>query len=196
MRYLLFIALLIVNFNSNADQVYGFDFGGKFTGHKKHKEITGAKLLDHAYKIYDIKFFDFAEIETNDKFIIQALSFSKTYKVNVFNIGVMKHKIIADYAHTISHLEERYGKFDVSNSKNILGYVGTLGGYYGKKINESASVKPINTDSIELIKVFLSCPEGMSYDPNKFKKIELSVTYLHKEVLSMLKKRKSTKQML
>lgn len=114
------LLVAILALGAYAEDIVGFDFGGKFTPTKDFQETKAF----HSKKAYgtnqNIKLFDVAKVETTEDGIIQSLVFMKSYTVNTSNIKIKTDEIIQEYKQILETLETRYGNFDKSQARPIF----------------------------------------------------------------------------
>lgn len=116
--FILTILLFLPMICHGGENIVGFDFGEVFKDHKNHKEVKGEKRLPHVYQGDNVKFFDLAQVGTNENNIIKTLAFSKEYKINVRTISTEKRKIVSDFKKILASLEKRYGSFDTIGAES------------------------------------------------------------------------------
>ena len=150
------------------ENIVGFDLGGVFKDYKNHEEINAKKVFDHAYHVDNVKFFDFAEVETDNDHIMMGLTFIKQYKVSVENLNAEKKVIISDFKMMLKSVEKRYGKFNTNRSDMLNGLFGESNIYFMQKIDDKVinwKPKSKNVGAVFLMLYSDECPDFMIGDP-------------------------------
>ena len=164
-----------------ADDIIGFNFGGKFENYDNYSEISGDKLFPHEYMVQNVKFFDFANIGTSEEKTIKSIVFVKSYKISYFNIINVKRTILEDFKSILSSIEKRYGEFDKSKANNILGIYGKTNAYYLGKVSEVAMNRSPDSEKIGLIILVLKGEENLEILSGEEKTIDLNLLYFDTE---------------
>lgn len=190
MKFSMFLLLFVcVSTPAHADIIAGFDIGGKFVDFGKYSELK-EKMLPHEYYVKEVKFFDYAQVGTDEEKIIHSLTFQKKYKVTMSNLSVFKKQIKNDYKTILNTLEAKYGEFDNSNAKNILGEMGNMNAFYISALQEqSININP-KTEKIGVIFLSLVGKESKQFIYGEEKEIIFILSYLHKKLVSQIKKQK------
>jgi hypothetical protein len=187
MKKIIIVSILLLAF-LYGENVAGFEFGEVFKDYKKYKEYRNntKTLFPHEYIIdKDVKFFDKAEIGTDENHVIKAIAFIKIYKMNSYNSKVISRKIVKDYNDILATLEKRYGKFDKKDTQ-------IAGNFFAKEllelslfseINETSTNKNPKSNKIGLIKLQLISEENETSDiiMRDNKEITMMLAYLDKE---------------
>ena len=106
------------------------------------------------------------------------------------NLSVLKKQIKNDYKTILNTLEAKYGEFDNSNAKNILGEMGNMNAFYISALQEqSININP-KTEKIGVIFLSLVGKESKQFIYGEEKEIIFILSYLHKKLVSQIKKQK------
>lgn len=112
------VTLLALSSITSAEPIGGFEFGGVFAEHRNHFDVSKEEdLLPHIYSIHEgIKFFDNAQIGTDENKRIREITLLKSYRFSSSSYEADKAHLLADYNRILTKLESKYGEFDNSNA--------------------------------------------------------------------------------
>lgn len=189
MKYITILLLLSYSSLSFSEGIVGFDFGGKLLNSNEYKKVDIDALLPNEYIVDDVKFFDFAQVGTNEDDIIKTLAFVKDYKYTIQTLSVDKVVIKDDYKKVLSSLEERYGKFDNENADKILGVIGKTNSFYISKVSQKSINKAPDSKDVGTIILVLEGDEEESFIIGGKKTLTLMLVYLDNTVTAMLNKK-------
>ena len=182
MKTQIFFLLICFSISSFADDIVGFNFGGEFVNFKNHKELTGDTLSPHEYEVSDVKFFDTAQVGTNEDKTIKSLIFTKEYSFTVHSLRTDRRTILEDFKKILNSIENRYGEFDKTNANNILGSPGESNMFYMGKVSENVANLNPKSASVGLVLLLLSGKENSGFMTGSTKTMTLTLAYLDKEL--------------
>lgn len=191
MNYLasiLFVFIFLAQPCGAIENIVGFDLGGELKNYEELKELDLKKLSAHVYVVPEVKFFDSAQIETDENHIIKGIGFRKTYIATTSSISVEKRTIHKDFNTFVENLSKRYGEFDITNANGILGVLGNSNSFYMSKIHEVAVNRNPKSTDIGSIIINLESPEVPSFVLGGEKPFTLTLLYIDKELTKKLAK--------
>jgi len=188
---LLLSALVVFSQPAASEDIAGFDFGGKFLGLDDAIEIKGETVLPHEYRVEDAKFFDRAEVGTNEKNIIRSLAFVKEYDVTAANLHVVKGKIKSDFERVLTTLENRWGEFDKKNARYVLGFGGESGLMYMGDVQEVATKDELDSPNVGRIMLALTASAERDFFLGETQEVTLSLLYLDKKMALNIEKNRA-----
>lgn len=191
MKKLMLLVLLSISTIAMSDDIVGFNFGGDFTDYSKYQEVEGDKVLPHEYIVSDVKFFDVAQVGTDENKIIKSLSFQKSYTFTVNSLGVEKRKIHDDFKKMLQSIENRYGAFDKSKASNILGRLGDTNSFYMGKVSEVASNTNPKSKTVGGIFLVLEGSESQDFMLGAKKEMTLLLIYIDKLSANKMKEKRA-----
>jgi predicted type IV restriction endonuclease len=192
MRKLLFLFVLLTSIGiAHAEIVAGFEMGGKLPNSEKYSEAS-EKMLPYEYIVNDVKFFDSAQVGTDEQKIIKSLSFVKNCTLTMGNLSVTKRKIKKDFITMMDVLEKKYGEFDKSEASSILSRVGDLNGFYMGAFEQGAKNVDPKSEIIGLIVLLASSPESKNFPYGAEKEARLQLVYMDKTLVDKILENKAS----
>lgn len=174
-----------------SENIAGFPFGEKFTDYQKFTELKNQQTaFPHEYQADNVKFFDLAQIGTDENRTIRSIAFQKEYVISVHNVQVTKVKILEDFQRMLGVLEKKYGVFDKTKAKRILGYQGQSNSFFMSAVAESAvNMKP-KSSKVGAIYIMLDSPEDKNFFTGSVKKVTFSLAYMDNAFVKQIKQEK------
>lgn len=190
----LLLYTLTLSFSSPAwpEDIAGFEFGGEFQDRNDHVEIAGKTVLPHEYRVDDVQFFDRGEVGTNNEGLIRSLTFIKNYDVSTTNINVTKREIKSDFERVLNGLEERWGEFDKSNARYILGLSGETGLIYMNDVREVAENTTPKSEEVGRVMLMLTSTAEADFIMGEPQKVSLALIYLDKKLDKELREKRES----
>lgn len=186
-KFLLLLSAITAT-SLSAEQVIGFNFGGELTDVGKYQKTSQEGAVNEFYKANDIKFFDSAEIVTDQNKKIKALFFKKTYTYNIYQIKIIRKEILKDFREILSSLEHRYGDFNKQDAEIILSEFGESNSFFMTSIMERAFHSSPNAKNISMITLQLKGEENGGFMTGDKRQVVLDLTYIDDEIKQKLYK--------
>src|SRR5690606_34536803 len=115
------------------------------------------------------------------------------YSYTVNSLSVEKRKIKEDFKEMLTHLEKRYGSFDLSKANNILSVKADSNTFYMGEIGEMAANFNPKSDDVGLVMLILESPFKDSFLTGSKKNVKLSLIYMDKDLAKIVKDKKANR---